>query len=63
MRWFIAFLLILGGSLFGGYIFLKGYPYRLYSHWISGQDWNKYYSIMGYKKQWLAPDEIEDVQL
>lgn len=61
MRWLLIVLLILGASVFGGYIFLKGYPYRLYSNWINGKEWNKYYSIPGYKRLWLKPVALEDV--
>jgi len=61
MRWLLGFLFVACLGVFGGYIFLKGYPYRLYSNWIEGKNWNKYYSISGYKSSWLKPVEIEEV--
>lgn len=61
MRWLLAIFLILGSTLLGGYIFIKGYPYRLYSNWINGKEWNKYYQIEGYKKDWLKPIAINDI--
>lgn len=61
MRWLLGFIFILCLAVFGGYIFLKGYPYRLYSNWIEGKNWNKYYSIPGYKASYLKPVEIEEV--
>lgn len=59
MRWLILLLLLLGGALFGGYVFVKGYPYRLYSKWINGEEWNKFYFIEGYSKKLLSPIEVE----
>jgi hypothetical protein len=47
--------------LFGGYVFVKGYPYRLYSNWIQGTGWNKYYQIEGYRSQWLKPIPAEPI--
>lgn len=61
MRWLLGFIFIVCLGVFGGYIFLKGYPYRLYSNWIDGKNWNKYYSIPGYKSSFLKPVEIEDI--
>lgn len=59
MRWLLLILLILSASLFGGYVFIKGYPYRLYSGWIKGEGWNKYYSIQGYRPLLLTPVDVE----
>lgn len=61
MRWFLGSLFILCLVLFGGYIFLKGYPYRVYSNWVLGKQWNKYYSIEGYKSSYLRPIAIEKI--
>lgn len=61
MRWLLILLLIVCGSLFGGYVMLKGYPYRLYSNWVTGKAWNKYYSLENYRKDLLRPVEIKDV--
>lgn len=61
MRWLLGFFLLLGLSLFGGYVFLKGYPYRLYSNWVQGQDWNIYYSIPNYSKSLLKPSALSDI--
>jgi hypothetical protein len=61
MRWLLGFFLLLGLSLFGGYVFLKGYPYRLYSNWVQGQEWNIYYSIPNYSKSLLRPSALGDI--
>jgi hypothetical protein len=65
MRWFVALVLILCSALLAGYIFLKGYPYKLYSNWVMGHDWNRYYRISNYDRKFLKPlalDELEDYE-
>ena len=57
MRWAILVLLFFGVLLYGAFNFIKGYPFRLYSNWIIDQEWNKYYSIPGYRTQWLTPEK------
>lgn len=59
MRWLLLLLLILSAALFGGYVFVKGYPYRLYSGWVKGEDWNIYYSIQNYRPLLLAPVDVQ----
>ncbi len=61
MRFLVAFLLFLGVAILGGYIFLKGYPYRTYSHWIEGKSWDKYYSITDYKPLYLKPAPLDEI--
>jgi hypothetical protein len=60
MRWALGLIFILFLGLYGGYIFLKGYPYRLYSHWIEGKNGDKFYSLSGYKSLYLRPQKIEE---
>lgn len=63
MRWLAAFLLLIALCLLGGYIFIKGYPYRLYGHWAKGEGWNRHYMIDSYRSIYLTPvknDPIED---
>lgn len=55
MRWLAGLFLLLGLAAVAGYIFVKGYPYRLYSQWSAGKDWNIYYHIEGYRKLLLSP--------
>lgn len=55
MRWIVGIILFLGLVATGGYIFAKGYPYRLYSQWLQGKGWNKYYFIQGYRSFYLKP--------
>lgn len=62
MRWLAGFLLLIALSLLGGYIFVKGYPYRLYSNWARGEGWNKYYMISSYRSQYLTPEDIDPVE-
>lgn len=61
MRWPLTLVLIFGFALVGGFIFAKGYPYRLYSHWMKGEGWNKYYSLEHYKSAYLRPIAIDEV--
>lgn len=61
MRYLVAFLLFLGLAALGGYIFLKGYPYRLYSHWIDGKGWNRYYEVSNYSKLYLKPVALDEI--
>lgn len=61
MRWLLGLILVLGLFVLGGYVFLKGYPYRLYSNWIQGKEWNRYYSIQGYKPYYLSPVAVEEI--
>lgn len=63
MRWLLLLVLVLSGSLLGGYVFIKGHPYRLYSSWVKGQEWNKYYSIQGYRSLLLLPAPVEDIPI
>lgn len=61
MRWLLGLILGLGLLVLGGYVFLKGYPYRLYSNWVQGKEWNRYYSIQGYKSRLLRPVAVEEI--
>jgi hypothetical protein len=55
MRWLLLTLTLIGLGLWMAGSHLKGYPQKLYSGWINGSGPNKYYSLPGYKKLWLAP--------
>jgi hypothetical protein len=59
MRWLVSLLLLMGLVVFAGYIFVKGYPYRLYSNWVKGEEWNRYYRIENYSELYLRPVEGE----
>ncbi|WP_408096236.1 hypothetical protein ACJVC5_14445 [Peredibacter sp. HCB2-198] len=61
MRWLIGLFLFISLALFGGYIILKGYPYRLYSNWTQGKNWNKYYYIPKYRESYLKPVAIQEI--
>ena len=61
MRWLVGFLIVISLALLSGYIFLKGYPYQMYSGWAQGTNWNKYYSISNYRKSFLKPIPLEEV--
>lgn len=61
MKWLVLILFLILASLFGGYVFVKGYPYRLYSGWVQGKNWNKYYQIDEFRSQWLKPIAVEDI--
>lgn len=47
--------------VFGGMNLLKAYPYRLYSKWVSGEGWNKYYSITGFRPLYLKPVSVTEI--
>lgn len=61
MRWLLGIILAIGLLVVGGYIFLKGYPYSLYSNWVAGQGWNRYYKIDAYAPSYLRPDAFEEI--
>lgn len=62
MRWLAGFLLLIALALFGSYIFVKGYPYRLYANWLEGEGWNKYYMISDYRRDFLEPQNIDEIE-
>lgn len=64
MRWLWGFLifvllLVVGGAC--GYFYLKDYPQKLYSQWLRGEGWNRYYSISGFKDLYLRPSALEEI--
>lgn len=61
MRWLLGIFLTIGILLAGGYILLKGYPYRLYSKWMAGQGQNKYYALSNYSSSYLKPVSFEEI--
>lgn len=61
MRWLVAIVLISCAALLGGYIFLKGYPYKIYSNWVQGNEWNRYYRISNYDKKFLKPLPLDEL--
>ncbi len=61
MRWLLGILFTLSLVLFGAYVFVKGYPYRLYSNWAQGKEWNRYYAIKDYNPAWLKPIPVEAI--
>lgn len=61
MRWLIGLLLFVSLAVLGGYVLLKGYPYRLFSNWAQGKNWNKYYYIPKYSASYLKPVAIEEI--
>ncbi len=62
MRWLAGFLLLLALSLLGGYVFIKGYPYRLYANWANGEGWNQYYMISSYRNLYLTPEAVAPLE-
>jgi hypothetical protein len=56
MRWVAGLFILLALALVGGYIFVKGWPYRIYSSWVSGKEWDRYYSISNYQQAYLLPN-------
>ena len=61
MRWLVGLLLTISLVVLIGYIFLKGYPYKLYSNWANGKNWNRYYQISDYRSSLLAPIPVTEI--
>lgn len=61
MRWLAGLLLLIGISVLGGYIFVKGYPYRLYSRWMEGKGQDRHYSLSRYREDFLKPVSFDPV--
>ena len=61
MRWLSGILLTIGLLLIGGYILLKGYPYQLYSSWMAGKNWNRYFFLSNYSESLLKPGSFEEI--
>jgi hypothetical protein len=58
----ILILCVIGlGLMFGGFYYVKNYPYKLYSQWITGKGEKKLYEIQNFKKQWLTPTKLQDL--
>lgn len=60
MRGLAFFLLILVAALAGGFFYVKRLPYKMYSDWVQGREWNKYYMIRDYQKSHLNPNVLEE---
>lgn len=58
MRWLVGVILFLATLFLGIYVLVKGYPYRLYSNWVEGSGWNRYYSLSSYRKIYLKPTGV-----
>lgn len=58
MRWLIGAILLLATLFLGTYVLVKGYPYRLYSNWVGGSGWNRYYSLSTYRPMFLKPTDV-----
>lgn len=54
-------LLLLGTSLYGGYLYLKRYPQKIYLNWIHGKEWNHLYAIPNYKDLYLKPVKTHEI--
>jgi hypothetical protein len=59
MRWLLGLLLLIGISALGGYVFVKGYPYRVYSHWMEGKGWDRHYALSRYREDFLKPVPVD----
>src|SRR5665648_571892 len=61
MRWLFGIILTILFVMTLGYIFMKGYPYHLYSNWMEGEGWNKFYRVEGYRAIFLKPVKLETI--
>jgi len=62
MRILSILLLIIGFALLSGFVLIKGLPYKFYSQWMGGKDWNRYYRIENYRPGLLAPFSLEAIE-
>lgn len=62
MRWLLGTILVISLALLSAYIFVKGYPYQLYSNWVQGSGWNKYYGLSNYRPSLLKPIPLEEIE-
>ncbi len=60
MRWFLILLGILGLGVGGLYSYLLDYPQKKYSQWISGNSFDRFYQIEGYRSLLLNPTGIDE---
>lgn len=61
MRWIGVFLFVLAVSLGIATWLLWRYPTKLYTTWMMGEGWNKYYEISGFRPLLLKPLEPEPI--
>lgn len=61
MRWLVGLLFLLCLICLGGYVVFRGYPYKLYSGWVNGSGWNKYYELENYRRELLSPVEAPEI--
>jgi len=59
MRWLILFLGGLGIGLGLIYSYVINYPEKKYLQWMSGQNFDRYYQIEGYRSLLLSPPGVE----
>ncbi len=61
MRWIGVFLIVLAVSLGIATWLLWRYPTKLYTTWMNGEGWNKYYEISKFRPLLLRPLEPEPI--
>lgn len=61
MRWLLGGLCVLAVVLAGAFFWAKGYPYRKYSGWVQGQNWDHFYAIQNFKPLYLNPVELTEI--
>ena len=61
MRWMTLFLTILFIALGVIAWFVYRYPTTLYSRWMKGEGWNRYYEITNFRPLLFKPIELESI--
>jgi hypothetical protein len=61
MRWMGVLLLVLAVSLGIGSWIIYRYPSTLYTKWINGEGYNKYYQISQYRRLFIKPLKLEPI--
>jgi len=60
MRATLVILLVLGASVFTIYTLVLAYPYKMFSAWVSGESWNKYYEIKNFRPYLLGLEGMSE---
>lgn len=61
MRWLLTFFLVIGFITFGIFNYFKGLPFKIYSQWVNGTGFSRFYNIKNFKKEFLAPSPQESI--
>ena len=61
MRWFAGILIFIVVILGGLYIYAVDIPFKKYSGWVTGKEWDRYFEVSNYRQLFLSPTELEEI--